>query len=94
MNTTKDNPCSCELRAFFSERFQHTRSDLHLSQMEFAEELNIDRRSYIDLEHNKSLCCATTLIIYLCYHCDDPVALLADCRAILDRNLASSKRQP
>ena len=85
MKTTHDDPCNCELRAYLSERFLRTRDALKLSQMEFASELNIDRRSYLDLEHRKNLCCAVTLLIYLCYHCKDPLDILDGCRRIFDK---------
>ena len=53
MKVTKDNPCRCELRSFLSDCFLHTRKDLNLTQMEFAFDLGIDRRSYLDIEHKK-----------------------------------------
>lgn len=56
-----------------------------MSQMKFANDLEIDRRSYLDIEHGKHLCCTLTLLRYLCYQCDDPVAVLTGCRRILDR---------
>ena len=85
MKITKDSPCFCEISSFLSERFLLTRNDLQLSQLEFANDLSIDRRSYIDIEHRKNLCCAITLLAFLCYHCDDVDSLLNDCRIILDR---------
>ena len=85
MKTTKDNPCICELRSFFSDHLLLTRDELNLTQTEFADELGMDRRSYIDIEHRKSLCCALTLLLYLCYFCKDPMAVIAECQQILDK---------
>lgn len=85
MKTTKDDPCACELRAFLSERLLRTRDELKLTQLEFASELNIDRRSYIDLEHRKNMCCAVTLLTYLCYQCKNPLEVLDGCRKIMDK---------
>lgn len=85
MKTTKDDPCVCELRSFMAERFLRTRDELKLTQTEFASELNIDRRTYIDLEHRKNMCCAVTLLHYLCYHCKDPIEVLNGCKKILDK---------
>ncbi len=85
MKTTKDDPCTCELRAFLAERLLHTRDELNLTQIEFASELNIDRRSYIDLEHRKNMCCAVTLLNFLCYQCRNPLEILDGCRKIMDK---------
>ena len=46
MKAAKDDPCLCALRSFFAERFLLTRDSLGLTQMEFALDLGIDRRSY------------------------------------------------
>lgn len=85
MKINKDHPCICELRRFFSDTMLFTRDELNLTQMEFAEELGIDRRSYIDIEHSKSFCCALTLLIYLCYFCKDPMVVINKCREIFDK---------
>lgn len=85
MKITKDNPCRCELRSFLSDCFLHTRKDLNLTQMEFAFDLGIDRRSYLDIEHKNTMCCAITLLVYLCYFCDDPLEVLEACKRILDK---------
>ena len=87
MKVTKDDPCLCALRSFFAERFLLIRDSLGLTQMEFALDLGIDRRSYLDIEHRKNLCCAVTLLAYLCYFCDDPLDILNECRRILDKHL-------
>lgn len=86
MKTTKDDPRSCEMRTFLAEHFLRTRDELNLTQTEFATELNIDRRTYIDLEHRKNMCCAITLLNYLCYHCKDPVEVLNGCKKIMDKH--------
>lgn len=85
MKTTKDDPSTCEMRTFLGEHFLRTRDELNLTQTEFATELNIDRRTYIDLEHCKSMCCAITLLHFLCYHCKDPVEVLNGCKEIMDK---------
>ncbi len=84
MKSMKNDTCTCELRAFLAQRFLRTRDELNLTQMGFAEELNIDRRSYIDLEHCKNMCCAVTLLNFLCYQCKNPLEILYGCRKIMD----------
>ena len=93
MKPTKDNPCICELREYFSKRFMLARNELHLSQLEFANDLSIDRRSYLDIEHRKNLCCIITFLTYLCYHCEDVPALINDCRNILDKHICPLRRR-
>ena len=46
MKVSKDDPCRCELRDFFAKRLLLIRDELDLTQMEFALDLGIDRRSY------------------------------------------------
>lgn len=77
--------CKCELRECLSECMLKTRNELKLSQMEFAEKLHMDRRSYLDLEHGKNLCCSITLLVYLVYYCKDPLGLLKRCREIFEK---------
>lgn len=91
MKMAKDNPFFCELCAYLGEQFMLTRSSLQLTQWEFAYELNLDRRSYVDIEHRKNLCCAVTLLTYLCYYCEDVPALLDGCRSIIDRHFYSHR---
>lgn len=52
----------------------------------FVGELNIDRRSCIEIEHSESLCCAITLLIYL--FCNDPAFLLFNYQAVFDKYLS------
>lgn len=64
------------LKQFFYEHQTKTRSELRLTQAQMAERLNMDRRSYTDLDTCKNCCSALTLISYLIYCCDDPMAFL------------------
>lgn len=76
----------CELRDCLSNCMLKTRNELNLSQMEFAEGLCMDRRSYVDLEHGKNLCCSMTLLLFLVYYCKDPMGLLDQCKKIFDKH--------
>ena len=53
------------LRSFMSADFLTTRKAMGLTQARMAELLEIDLRSYADLEHGKSLCCTRVLLLYL-----------------------------
>ena len=78
--------CKCELRNCLAEYFFDTRKELSLTQMAFAEKLNMDRRSYLELEHGNNMCCSLTLLIYLTCYCKDPEELLLKCKGILDKH--------
>lgn len=75
----------CEVKDCLSKCMLKTRNEMNLSQMAFAEKLHIDRRSYLDLEHGKSLCCSMTLLIFLAYYCKDSKKLLEECKEIFDK---------
>lgn len=53
------------LRSFMSADFRATRKGLGLTQEQMAGLLEIDPRSYADLEHGKSLCCTRVFLLYL-----------------------------
>ena len=53
------------LRAFMSADFCTTRKSLGLTQAQMAERLDIDLRSYADLEHGKNLCSTRVLLMYM-----------------------------
>ena len=78
-------PCCCELRDFFAKRLLLIRDELDLMRMEFALDLGIDRYSCHDLENRKFLCCALTLLVYLCFFCADPLAVLRECKNIIKK---------
>ena len=82
----KEDRCKCEVRDFLSKNMRNVRYELSLSQMEFAEKLQIDRRSYLELEHGRNLCCTMTLLLYLIYCCKDPEGLLKECKKIFDKH--------
>lgn len=59
------------LKHHFHDNLLHTRDRLGLTQAAMAERLAMDDRSYIDLDHGKTCCSATTLALFLIYVCDD-----------------------
>lgn len=53
------------LRSFMSTDLKTTRISLGLSQLKMAELLDIDLRSYANLEHGKSLCSTRVFLQYV-----------------------------
>lgn len=54
------------------------------TQSQMAALLVMDDRSYSELDHGKSCCSALTLILYLIYCCDNPLAFLESLQKILE----------
>ena len=75
----------CELKALLSKQLLQYRRRHKLTQAQLAERLMIDPRSYIELEHGKSLCGTLVLLMYLSYCCEDIPALLAQIKACLEK---------
>ena len=59
----------------------HTRQSLGLTQQEMAQKLEMDERSYVELDHGKSCCSAVTLLLFLIHCCKDPLRFLEDIRS-------------
>lgn len=59
------------LQNLFYKDLIDTRAKLRLTQFELSERLSLSPRTYIELEHGRSLCSAVTLILYLIYLCPD-----------------------
>ena len=62
-----------------------------LTQVEMAEKLCMDERSYINLEHGKNGCSVVTLALYLIYECPDVEAFLRELREIFEEAKAGAK---
>lgn len=73
------------LKKYLHERILADRLKNGLVQEEMAERLQIDWRSYIDLEHGKNLCSTTTFITYLLEFCDDPKDVLEEIRELFNK---------
>lgn len=61
------------------------RADLGISQDEMANRLEMGCRSYVDLDHGKSGCCALTLALFLVYVCEEPLSFLNDLRYAFEK---------
>ena len=72
------------LRQKMSSRFRSTRKQLNISQGKMAELLEIDLRSYSDLEHGTCLCSTPVFIRYLLINTTNVAELLKDLESVLD----------
>lgn len=66
------------LREYFCRMIFEYRIQENLTQLQMAERLCMDERSYIDLEHGKNGCSVVTLVLYLIFECPDSDAFLLD----------------
>ena len=66
------------IREYFCRTIFEYRIHADLTQLQMAERLCMDERSYIDLEHGKNGCSVVTLILYLIFECPDSDAFLMD----------------
>lgn len=68
-------------KKLFYTHLVRTRSSLELTQAQMARRLVMDDRSYIELDHGKSSCSALTLVLFMLYCCEDPMAFLEELRS-------------
>lgn len=80
--------CERILKKFFYNHLIRTRDDLAWTQAQMAKTLAMDERSYIDLDHGKSLCSSLTLMLYLSYCCDDPIKFIKDFKEVYEKETA------
>ena len=66
------------IREYFCRTIFEYRIQEDLTQLQMAERLCMDERSYIDLEHGKNGCSMVTLVLYLIFECPDTDAFLLD----------------
>ena len=72
------------LKETLHEELIKTRAELGWTQEQMAETLEMDTRSYADLDHGKSTCGVLTLVLFLIYCCADSKALLVKIRSRFD----------
>ncbi len=75
------------LKQHFYTQLMLTRSMLGYTQAKMADQLFMDDRSYIDLDHGKSCCSALTLALFLIYCCEDSAAFLHELRKAFDESI-------
>lgn len=75
------------LKQHFHRTLVLTRARLGLTQSEVAERLAMDDRSFVDLDHGKSCCSATTLALFLIYVCEDVDAFLEELRHVFETDI-------
>ena len=72
------------LRALLADHMRKDRKELGLTQAQMAEKLDLDLRSYSNVENDKSLCSTMTLLLYLLYICPDANALMKEIKDEMD----------
>ena len=65
-----------------------------MTQVEMAERLCMDERSYIDLEHGKNGCSVVTLMLFLLYECSDVDVFLRELRDIFEEANDAARKEP
>ena len=65
-----------------------------MTQVEMAERLCMDERSYIDLEHGKNGCSVVTLMLFLLYECSDVDVFLRELRDIFEEANDAARKVP
>ena len=65
-----------------------------MTQVEMAERLCMDERSYIDLEHGKNGCSVVTLMLFLLYECSDVDNFLRELRDIFEEANDAARKEP
>ena len=71
-------------KKFFYNDLIKTRAKMKYTQAQMASLLEMDDRSYVELDHGNSCCSALTLVLYLIYCCNDPMAFLESLRKVLE----------
>ena len=71
------------LRSFMAADFRTTRKALKLSQFKMAELLDLDPRSYSNLERGRNLCGTRVFLRYLFYCKEDPVVFIKQIEKII-----------
>ncbi len=72
------------LRSMLANHMRKTRKELGWTQAQMAEKLELDLRSYSNVENDKSLCSTMTLMLYLSYICPDADQLLQEIKSEMD----------
>ena len=72
------------IRALLADHMRKDRKALGMTQSQMAEKLELDLRSYSNVENDKSLCSTMTLLLYLLYICPDSGALMEEIKGEMD----------
>ena len=82
------------IREYFCRMIFEYRIQEDLTQLQMAERLCMDERSYIDLEHGKNGCSVVTLVLYLVFECQDSDAFLLDMERLHKQAEAEIEKEP
>ena len=82
------------IREYFCRTIFEYRMQADLTQLQMAERLCMDERSYIDLEHGKNGCSVVTLMLFLLYECSDEDNCLRELRDIFEEANDAARKEP
>lgn len=72
------------LKDCFYRQLVTRREKLDWTQTRMAKGLLMDARSYIELDHGNSCGSSLTLMLFLIYYCEDPLAFLEEVQSALE----------
>ena len=81
------------LKTFLATHMRKTRKKLKMTQAQMAEKLELDLRSYSNVDNGKSLCSTITFILYLLYVCEDAPKLLAEMKETIEEAEKEEKEE-
>ena len=73
------------LKTFLHHQMKEDRKKNHLIQEKMAEILEMDLRSYADIENGKNMCNTVTFLVYLLEFYEDPNELLDEIRDLFEK---------
>ena len=82
------------LKGYLANHMRKTRKELGMTQAQMAEKLELDLRSYSNVDNGKSLCSTLTFILYLLYICPDVPKLLDEIKETLESTDKKPTEEP
>lgn len=72
------------LKTVIHAKIVHVKASLNYTNEEMSEILEMDPRSYADLDNGKSMCGTLTFVLFLLYCCPDTAGFLDEIKAKLE----------
>lgn len=85
INTVQIDASAEAMKVLLRDVFVSTRKELNVIEAQFAIDNNLPKPSDEEIKNSRSMSGMLALLIFMCYRCSDPAAMLAECRQILDK---------